>query len=118
LPKVSISISAEVAREIAESRSELGRRVKEIVLMYAERSRACRRLKYVFEVIEEVGGRVTDRSALKSIVKMVMRQVPLTNSERRHLELYLKTLDSTSNVEEVARMLMDYIAGLCRDYVR
>jgi hypothetical protein len=85
--------------------------------MHAERSRACRKLKYVFEVIGEVGGEVTDKSTLKSIVKMVMRQIPLTNSERRHLELYLKTLDETGNVEEIARILMDYVAGLCRDYV-
>jgi len=117
VPKVSISLSTDTAREIAKSRDELNKKVKEIVLLYAERSRACKKLKYVFEVIEESEKQAIEKTTLKTIIKMMQRQIPLTQSENKHLELYLKILDKASNIEDVATTLLDYIIALCRDYI-
>jgi hypothetical protein len=105
LPKVSISLSRDIADSLKQNGKSLNEVVKEIVIQYARRCSRIRKVDFIYDIIVDINKQLESESNIynligqvKALIKMV-ETLDLTKSERVYLNTLDSILDSTMTMD-------------------
>jgi hypothetical protein len=107
LPKVSISLSKDIADSLKQNGKSLGEVVKEIVIQYARRCSRIRKADFIYDIIVDINKQLESESSniynligqVKAVIKIV-ETLDLTPSERSYLNTLDSILDQTIGMDK------------------